>query len=270
MAKRSETDRQLKEPAVFHIRQCREKWGIGEGRQLLFVTIPRQADLQYHSWPEELTAYLQPFFGYSASIESVADRSVIRWMEEKKLKEKWEQEWCFPQYKDYHRMEYAAYLLNRAVKGMCAGAQGQELLQMHLYVLGYESFVPEVIAPYLNQIRALTFLLPRRTWEECGLEEYREMLCEEEGLAAGLRILEEPRGYKGLRLQCFTPALVLDLSGEEKLLPDGSGRDVFWVDMDAQEPKRRKIESVSAETAYFSMKEEWRRLDTAGKNGYNT
>lgn len=251
----------LKELAVFHIRQCKGQCGLGEGTQLLFVTIPWEADLQYRCWPVELAAYLQPFFGYSASVETVVDRSVIGWMEEKKLKKQWEQSWCYPQYRDYHRIEYAAYLVEQAMK--C-------IRQVHMYVLGYESFVPEVIAPFLKSIKTLTFLLPQSLWDECELEDYREILCEEEGLAASLRILEEPRAYKGLRLYCLTPALVLDLSGEEKVLPDGSGRDVFLIDMDSQEAKRRKIESGSAETAYFSMKEEWRRLDTVGKNGYNT
>ena len=305
MRKRLQRSEQLREPEVFHIRQCKGQWGISEGRQLLFVTIPWNADLQYRCWPEELAAYLQPFFGYSASIETVADRSVTDWIEEKKLKEQWVQSWCYPHYRDYHRIEYAAYLVERAMKYLVAryqatqyqatqyqatqyrsaqyqaaqyssakypdaAAKEQGMQQVHMYVLGYESFVPEVIATFLMKIKTLTFLLPQSLWEECGLEDYREILCEEEGLATGLQMLEEPRAYKGLRLKCLTPALVLDLSGEEKVQPDGSGRDVFWIDMDSQEAKRRKIASGSAETAYFSMKEEWRRLDTVGKNGYNT
>ena len=290
MGKRSPMGEQLKEPALFHIRQCKGQWGLTEGTQLLCVTIPWEADLQYRCWPVELKAYLQPFFGYSSSIETVVDHSVTGWIKEKKLKEQWEQSWCYPQYRDYHRIEYAAHLVERAMKYLLAryqakqyqaaqyqsvkypytDAKGQGMQQVHMYVLGYESFVPDVIAPFLNKIKTLTFYLPQSLLEECGLEDYREILCEEEGLAAGLQILEEPRAYKGLRLCCLTPALVLDLSGEEKVQPDSSGRDVFWVDMDSQEAKRRKIAWGSAETAYFSMKEEWRRLDTVGKNGYNT
>ena len=287
MEERTKEEGQPRKMPAFHIRQIKGQYGMEEGRQLLLVTIPREIHRQYRNWPAELVAYLFPFLGYSASIETVTDPSVISWLEEKQLKEQWEREWIYPPYLDYYREEYAVYLMDRAVKylnranGQMLPDKVQSMQQMHVYVLGYEHFVPEVIKPYLQCIRTLTFIVPEKTAEAhdgsrqthtggYNLEEYLEVLCEEEGLAASLRTLQMPRGFRGLRLPCVKPALILDLSGEEKVLPENGGQSVSWVDMDAFEHKSYRIKASNAETAYFSMKEEWRSLDTERKNRYNT
>ena len=268
----------MQELPVFHMNQLREEQLkdnqvarrerdvsdaslIPEGIQLLYVTIPWDIEKRYAYWFRELPGWLTPFFQYSASIETVCDFSVERWLKEKGMKADWEKIWPYDIYREYHRPEYAKALL---VKGMEQFAHKQ----VHCYVLGYENYMPQILMPFIRRIRTLTFCIAGE--QPAQLTDYLEELAWEEGLAATVRQLEDKAGYRRLRLECATPALVLDFTGEEKVAPAGAFQSLVWIDMDSIEVKKHKILIKSRETTYFSMKEEWGRLDTVSKNGYNT
>ncbi len=234
---------------------------IPEDIQILYVTIPWDIQKRYVCWPRELPGWLFPFFGYSASMETVMDQSVEKWLREHDCRADWERFWPYPAYGEYHRLEYAEVLFVKAMEKLAAK-------QVHCYVLGYEDFVPQVLAPFLRRIKALTFIIAENIPGK--LTEYLENLAWEEGLAASLQHLEDKTGYRRLRLECHEETVVLDFTGEEKAAPVNASKSIAWIDMDSKEMKKHRILMNSRETVYFSMKEEWGRLDTAGKNGYNT
>lgn len=256
--------RQRQELPVFHINLLRSgdcQTLILEGMQILYVTIPWNIEKRYACWPRELPGWLLPFFGYSASIETIYDLNVEKWLEEKGMRDEWEKLWPYPAYREYHRPEYAKALFSKGMEQF-----GQK--QVHCFVLGYENYMPQILASFFKRIRTLTFIIAG----ECPVElvEYLEELAWEEGLAAKVQELSDKTGYRILRLQCDTPALILDFTGEEKVAPTGAVQSLIWIDMDSLEAKKHKILVKSGETVYFSMKEEWGRLDTVDKNGYNT
>ncbi len=257
----------MQELSVFHISQLQGDYtfhkerAIPEDVQILYVTIPWDIDRTYTCWPRELAGWLVPFFGYSTSVETVCDFHVEQWLKEKGMKADWEKLWPYPAYKEYHRQEYAEVLF-------CKGMGQQKDKQINCYVLGYEDYVPKLLEPYLKRIKTLTFIMAGE--QQDHLENYLVQLSEEEGLAANLRLLEDKTGYRRLRPECVAPALVLDFTGEEKVAPAGADSGLIWIDMDSLEGKKHKILVKSRETVYFSMKEEWGRLDTVSKNGYNT
>lgn len=246
---------------MFHIRQIREGAALWEGMQILYVKVPWEIDRTYACWPRELAGWLLPFFGYSASVETVCDVTVERWLKEKEVQESWEDVWPYPVYREYHQKEYAGHLLAKAMRQLTER-------QVHFLVLGYEPFLPEVMTPYVRMMKTLTFVVEGEVQKH--LSDYLEELCNEEGLAADLRVLEDKTEYRRLRLERPGPSVVLDLAGEERIAPVSASKGVFWIDMDSQDKKKHKILVKFSETAYFSMKEEWGRLDTASKNGYNT
>lgn len=256
--------RQRQELPVFHMNLLRSsecQTLILEGMQILYVTIPWDIEKRYACWPKELPGWLLPFFGYSASIETIYDLNVEKWLKEKGMRAEWEKLWPYPVYREYHRAEYAKILFKKGMEQF-----GQE--QVHCFVLGYENYVPQILASFFKRIRTLTFIVAG----ECPMQltDYLEELAWEEGVAANVQELSDKAGYRKLRLQCDTPALVLDFTGEEKVAPTGAVQSLIWIDMDSLEAKKHKILVKSGETVYFSMKEEWGRLDTVDKNRYNT
>ena len=252
-----------------------------ENLQLLYVTIPtgmaadreevvREVSPKAHKkgksagvdikgrWIAQLAAYFVPFFGYSASIETIVHSSAERYLL-KECREQWQQNWVYPVFRDYRRPEFGQFLVGRGMAYLTPES-------VQVCVLSYQGFLPQLLKPYLKQIKSLTFFV---TEGQDGLEAYLEMLYEEEGLAADLRILTQ-KEFCRLRPLCVGPTLVIDFSGEEKIIPSSVKGKLAWIDMDSNEGKKDKIMGRYAETAYFSMKEEWGRLDTAWKNRYNT
>ena len=253
---------------AFHFRQVKlediglfAKAGL-DYLQILFVTMSEDV-VKSPYWPEQLMGYLPPFLRYSTSIDTVIPESVKRRLVLMQ-KEEWQKRWLYPLYREYHRVEYGHFLMKKAMDFLCRNEKKQ--IPLHVYVLGYEEFVPQIIQPYMRRIRGIICYTAGR---QRALEEYVEVLCEEEGLAADCRLLQGEEMSR-LRLICEKPAVVLDLTGEEKVIPVKVREPLAWIDMDANEGKRAKIEGRFPKTMYFSMKEEWGILDTMDKNGYNT
>lgn len=248
-------------PPFFHIRRVKEE--MREDCEFLAVTVPR-ALLD----PWELGGYLAPFLKFRSSVDTVYDPALENWLTGRKLAGWWRKNWPYPDFADFHRADYAAFLWKQAVQ---AGGGTQ-----YVFVLGFEDFVPGLLAPCLRNLKSLCFVVD----EMCGpLESFMEDAYEEYGLAV---TCDAGRGWRPLR--CGFPALVLDLSGEVKSAAAELSAGSVWLDLDAMEGKRRRLENRPG-VRYFSIRKEWERmgrraeegvflnpqiLDTIGKSGYNT
>lgn len=245
-------------PPLYRIWQADEDFG------LLYVKVP-WARLD----PWELRRFLPPFTGRSVSVSTVYDGSMSEWLQKRGLRGWWLQGWQYPEYGDYRRVDYARQLLR------LAGQAGRK--RFHYLVLGFEAFVPEVLAPYLREMKSLRFLVGKK--DELP-EDFAEEVCEEYGLAVSCGVAPG-KGDAGPFFhfvpECPLPTVILDLTGEAYLSAARTAPGSVWLDMDSLEEKRRRVEAALGGDAYFSIKKEWGRagkktpaaLDTALKNGYN-
>lgn len=267
---------QKAEKAFCRIRSVKDGHGIAEGDQLLVVEIPDETK-PTNEWIQELESYLQPFWGYSTSIETVADPEWERRLVRTQTQSLWRECWSYPPYSSFHRQEYCEYLMQKAMRQLDLEQQEK---QLHIYVVGYADYIPRLLTPYLPRTDSLQLIMQEVQYRraealqppEIRPEEYLDALSEEEGIAAACFVPEQiPQGEGGrLRLSFEEPAVVIDLSSEPGLLPEKAYQKICWIDMDGSEEKKRRLRILCPEISYFSMKEEWRRLDTERKNGYNT
>ena len=146
----------------------------------------------------------------------------------------------------------------------------------HFMILGQTACLPEILYEHVRGIKSLKWILPRRQFLE-GQQELVEVLSEEYGLAAEVRLLFEEEGYRQVHPVCRVPSLVLDFSEEDRIPTADVARGSIWLDMASSEEKRRRIEDRDTGIHYFSLKKEWKQpqkalnyLDTISKNGYNT
>lgn len=138
----------------------------------------------------------------------------------------------------------------------------------HYVVLGNAPCLRVLLPKYVKKMKSLRLFLKESEFDE-ELEEVLDLMFEEYGLAADIQFLEESTGYKKLPAFGVFPCNVLDFSREEKADFQSAAPESIWIDFDGMEEKRRRFESRSAKVSYFSLQKEW-KLDTAGKNGYNT
>ena len=251
---------------------------------LVYVELTEDETIWKISDVRRLALWLAPYLKYSSSIDTVLDSSMQRWLENHGWQSDWERIWPFPEYQEYRNKEYAALLLENALEHIyrehiyqehksCTNEQfimqrnGRLQIPVHLYVLGYEEFVPEALKACIGRIKSLKFIekSQERTVSRWNvdvyrqLEEYLELLYEEEGMAASKKLLLPGQSFQSLRLECETPAIVLDLSGEDKTAPCGYGKGICWIDMDASDEKQKRLKTRNGGTMYFSMKGEWKR-----------
>lgn len=187
-------------------------------------------------------------------------------MEPKRLPEGsgglWHQLWRLPELTDFREEAFARELLSQC-------------RLPHYLVVGWHDTVPELLWERARHMKSLRFLVEKPVDE---LEDFAEAVDEEYGLAVTVQELPETDGdgrsaFKKARPVCPVPAVVLDFSGEARLLTDQVARGSVWLDMDSSEEKRRRIEGRDTGLLYFSMKKLWKQagmLDTMGKNRYNT
>lgn len=146
----------------------------------------------------------------------------------------------------------------------------------NILLLGQACCVPEILSEYARGIKSLKWILPARQFRE-EQQELVEMLEEEYGLAAQVRLLSEEESYKQIYPVCGVPTLILDFSEADRIPTADVAGGSIWLDMGSSEEKRRRIEDRDTSIRYFSLKKEWKQpqkalnyLDTIGKNGYNT
>lgn len=177
--------------------------------------------------------------------------------------------------------ECIPYFAERRFNGYFEAAWVRHMLRYNpplanILLLGQACCVPEIIYEYARGIKSLKWILPARQFRE-EQQELVEMLEEEYGLAAQVRLLSEEESYKQIYPVCRVPSLILDFSEADRIpTADVTGGSI-WLDMGSSEEKRRRIEDRDTGIRYFSLKKEWKQpqkalnyLDTIGKNGYNT
>lgn len=172
-----------------------------------------------------------------------------------------------------HMLRYGGFLDQQT----CMTQKAEEAVCLyHLMLLGQACCVPEILSEYARGIKSLKWILPARQFRE-EQQELVEMLEEEYGLAAQVRLLSEEESYKQIYPVCGVPTLILDFSEADRIPTADVAGGSIWLDMGSSEEKRRRIEDRDTSIRYFSLKKEWKQpqkalnyLDTIGKNGYNT
>jgi|GEM_PF-6921805 len=244
----------------------------GRPRKLAFLECRRQerfqkkAEMYLQDWMNSLTGgvleRLLPYLGDSDNCYTVYDESVVRWLRKGGWEEVWKQYWPFPVFSGYREQ----FFVNELLK------QGR---LSHLVILGFEQYVPDLVTGHVRYLKSLRILID---YEPKQLEEFLEVLYEETGLTASCEVLpeadEDASPYRNLRLKCPVPSLILDFSGETRILTTDIARGSIWLDADAMEEKRRRMEERNTGIQYLSSKKLWKSagftLDTPIKNGYNT
>lgn len=179
-----------------------------------------------------------------------------------------------------HMLRYGGYVQGMAHPWGSAdhGGDGAEVSPAFAYfvLLGETGCVPDILWEYARGMKSLKWILPQRQFRE-EHQELVEMLSEEYGLAAEVRLLSEEESYRQVYPMCRFPSLILDFSETDRIPTADVARGSIWLDMASSEDKRRRIEDRDTGIRYFSLKKEWKQpqkalnyLDTMGKNGYNT
>lgn len=146
----------------------------------------------------------------------------------------------------------------------------------HFVILGEAACIPKLLLRYVRSMKSLRWFLPERQFREAE-STLVEAIYEEYGLAVEVRLLEEERDFRKLRLVCKLPVVVIDFCEEERVSAADVAKGSIWLDMTSSETKRHRLEERNTKNAYFSLKKEWKQpqkalnyLDTISKNGYNT
>lgn len=146
----------------------------------------------------------------------------------------------------------------------------------HFIVLGSAPCVPELLAQSASRMKSLRWIVDENYGAAHSeeLEDFAEDFYQEQGLAV---TIERIVNLKAFRLNCAEPSNVLDFTGEDGVLPGETGKGSVWLDMWSSEEKCRRFAQRGGGIQYVSLREKWRktqkksyRLDTIGKNEYNT
>ncbi|MCM1213608.1 MAG: hypothetical protein NC331_09505 [Lachnospiraceae bacterium] len=178
--------------------------------------------------------------------------------------ELWQQAWNIGEFTGFMETQWARLLLPHTVSP-------------HFIVLGEAPCIPELLQQCAGRMKSLRWIVSEawgRTHAE-ELEGFAEDFYQEQGLA--VTIEQAQGGFEKLRLLCKEPVNILDFTGEDKVSARWATKGSAWLDLGASEEKCRLIAGRSAGIQYVSLREIWRRtqkrtyrLDTAGKNEYNT
>lgn len=146
----------------------------------------------------------------------------------------------------------------------------------HYVILGKAECIPQIVWKYIRRMKSLRWVLLKRQFGECE-QELVDMIYDEYGLAVEVRLLEEEKDYRRMRLGCQIPTVLIDFCQEERVSGTDVAKGSIWLDMTSSEEKRRRLEERNTGINYFSLKKEWKQpqkapyqLDTICKNGYNT
>lgn len=223
---------------------------------LIYVSVPEQMGAS-----AALVDWLLPFWIHSSEVSTVYDASFLEWIRCKNGLPMWRNNWPFPEYCGYHQKQYADHLLRQAVDALNRAGNGSDIQDrciFHMYILGYERLIPQVLQPYISRIKSLTFVLGVKD-DRKMLEEYLEDLYEEEGLAANC-VFFAPEQMAGSSMFFYQkPAVVLDLTGDARRMLWEQGDGICWIDMDSLDEKRKRFAARCSEAVYFSMKEIWKK-----------
>lgn len=136
-------------------------------------------------------------------------------------------------------------------------------------ILGFSYCLPEFLWQKGDRMKSICWVLQGKRYTE-EVRELESAFYEEFGLAIDMRMIASKEDYKKVRLQNKLPVNVVDFSGEEKIQVVNLARGSVWLDMSSMEEKRRRIEERNTDISYFSLKKQWKQIDTISKNRYNT
>lgn len=146
----------------------------------------------------------------------------------------------------------------------------------HFVVLGSAPCVPELLAQYADRMKSLRWIMEEARADACGeeLEDFAEDFYQEQGLAV---TIERVRSFEKFQLTCTEPSNILDFTGKDRVSAGKTAQGSVWLDMCSSEEKCRRFARRGGGIQYVSLREKWRktqkksyRLDTIGKNEYNT
>ncbi|MCM1541573.1 MAG: hypothetical protein NC121_09950 [Blautia sp.] len=178
--------------------------------------------------------------------------------------ELWQQAWNIREFAGFMEPQWARLLMPHAVSP-------------HFIVLGEAPCIPELLQQCADRMKSLRWIVGEAWGRMHGeeLEDFAENFYQEQGLA--VTVEQAQGGFEKLRLPCREPANILDFTGGDKVSARWAAKGSIWLDMGASEEKCRLIAGRGAGIQYVSLREKWRgaqkksyRLDTAGKNEYNT
>lgn len=175
----------------------------------------------------------------------------------------WQKLWKWKEFDLYTELSWVRLLMPFAVNH-------------HFVVLGSAPCVPEILTQYADRMKSLRWIMDETYGEAHSeeLEDFAEEFYQEQGLAV---TIERVQNLGTFRLNCAEPSNILDFTGEDRVLAGETGKGSVWLDMCSSEEKCRRFTQRGAGIKYISLREKWRktqkksyRLDTTGKNEYNT
>lgn len=155
----------------------------------------------------------------------------------------WSARWQIPEFEDYRDSGWVELLMRRAVSD-------------HYVIVGYADCLPELLYRRSRQMRSVRWILREGQYTD-EMERFVGDFYEESGLALEIRLIGAEESWTRMRPFSAVPANILDCSGEERLSACDVAAGSVWLDMDAMDGKRRRIEARNPQITYFSMKKEW-------------
>lgn len=194
-----------------------------------------------------LLAEMKPFLEDNNQCFTVYDETMEKWLgrQEQDFREVWNQLWPYPVLEDFREECFIRELF----AGSCLA---------HYVVLGFDTSLPEMLVQRARHMKSLQFYVNSLSeYHQELLEEFLEDFYEDYGIAAGVQEREERA-----RLICHLPSVILDFSGEAKILTADVAKGSIWLDMDSMEEKRRRLEERNTGITYLSIKKLWKMAGT--------
>lgn len=146
----------------------------------------------------------------------------------------------------------------------------------HFIVLGSDPCIPKLLSQCADRMKSLRWIMDETYGEAHSeeLEDFAENFYQEQGLAVSLELV---RSLETFQLTCGEPSNIFDFTGKDRISAGEAARGSVWLDMWSSEEKCRRFSQHGERIQYVSLREKWRktqkksyRLDTIGKNEYNT
>jgi hypothetical protein len=178
---------------------------------------------------------------------TIYDEAVSAWLRADGRSRLWRSLWPYATFYGYREPQYADLLLRET---HCA----------HYLILGYDADLFTLLQPYFCRMKSLRFVLD---YYPADLDDQIDTLYEEFGLTASARVLpasDDDHPYRNERIECPLPSIVLDYSNETIFRGLSIMEGSVWIDMDAMDDKRRRMEEYHEKLTYLSLKKLWRGI----------
>ena len=137
----------------------------------------------------------------------------------------------------------------------------------HYVVLGTAPCVYEILEAHARRMKSLRWILLEVDCTQ-ELQDFVEDFYTEYGLAIELHTAAGTDRLKRLHLVCDQPANIIDFTGEIFFGTAGVAEGSVWLDMLSSDEKRYRIAGRRGGIGYFSLKEEWKRVQRRCREPY--